>query len=104
MCTDSSTAAPSGSGGSCPYSKDNLSWAEYQVTIPMGSSVTSAAIVLTFDAETTIVFTYEIFSRNLIKSFILREVVTAVVLPLALNVQVLFVRLPILEVHSSCSM
>ena len=54
VCTDTSTAAPSGSG-SCPYSKDNVSWGEYQVTIPMGSSVTSAAIVLTFDAETTIV-------------------------------------------------
>merc|ERR1719270_129170 len=40
--------------GSCPYTKDNLSWGEYQVTIPFEPSVTSASIVLTFDAETTI--------------------------------------------------
>ena len=46
---------------SCTYSKDNLSWGEYQVTIPMETSVTSASIVLTFDAETTIVWDYKNF-------------------------------------------
>ena len=50
--------APAPTSGSCPYSKDNLSWGEYQVTIPMESSVSSASIVLTFDAETIIVQLY----------------------------------------------
>ena len=49
---------PAPAPGSCPYTKDNLSWGEYQVTIPMESSVSSASIVLTFDAETTIVQLY----------------------------------------------
>ena len=49
---------PAPATGSCPYTKDNLSWGEYQVTIPFEPSVNSASIVLTFDAETTIVQLY----------------------------------------------
>ena len=49
----------------CTYSKDNLSWGEYQVTIPLETSVNSASIVLTFDAETTIVTDNKIFWHKL---------------------------------------
>ena len=50
------TSGVTGSG-SCPYSKDNLSWAEYQVTIPMpsGTGASSFEVIMEFDAETTIV-------------------------------------------------
>ena len=52
------TSGVTGAGsGSCPYSKDNLSWAEYQVTIPMPSGTGASAflVIMEFDAETTIV-------------------------------------------------
>ena len=55
--------------GSCPYSKNNLSWGEYQVTIPIESSVNSASVVLTFDAETTIVNIFPKYSNTLIPYF-----------------------------------
>merc|ERR1711936_613530 len=50
-----SVSTPSGGSGSCPYSKDNLSSAEYQTKIdmPAGSSP-PYDIVITFDADTTI--------------------------------------------------
>ena len=60
---------PAPAPGSCPYTKDNLSWGEYQVTIPMESSVSSASIVLTFDAETTIVYIFSKCSKILIPYF-----------------------------------
>ena len=49
--------------GSCPYSQDNLSWAEYQVTIPMPGEGEPGndpdddvfTIIMEFDAGTTIV-------------------------------------------------
>ena len=61
-CTEypgSSSPGPS----SCPYSQDNLSWAEYQVTIPMpgegdpghASGVDVFTVIMKFDADTTIV-------------------------------------------------
>ena len=37
------------------HSQDNVSWAEYQVTIPVTGSTAPIAVVLTFDADTTIV-------------------------------------------------
>ena len=97
--------APAPPSGSCPYSKDNLSWGEYQVTIPMESSVSSASIVLTFDAETTIVQLLY-FQNILIFWFhIFREVVTVVVLlHLVQNAQDLFAQFLTLEVHFNCSM
>ena len=52
------TSGVTGSGsGSCPYTKDNLSWAEYQVTIPMPQGTGSSAflVIMEFDAKTTIV-------------------------------------------------
>ena len=39
----------------CPCSKDNVSWGEYQMTIPVAGSTAPIAVVLTFDAATTIV-------------------------------------------------
>ena len=39
----------------CPCSKDNVSWGEYQMTIPVAGSTAPIAVVLTFDADTTIV-------------------------------------------------
>ena len=46
-----------GGTGSCPYTKDNVSWGEYQVTIPMPSGTGAAAflVIMEFDADTTIV-------------------------------------------------
>ena len=41
----------------CPCSKDNVSWGEYQMTIPVAGSTAPIAVVLTFDAATTIVRT-----------------------------------------------
>ena len=38
-----------------PCSKDNVSWGEYQMTIPVAGSTAPIAVVLTFDAATTIV-------------------------------------------------
>ena len=56
------TSGVTGSGGtgSCPYTKDNVSWAEYQVTIPMPSGTGAAAflVIMEFDADTTIVSKY----------------------------------------------
>ena len=43
-----------------PRSKDNVSWGEYQMTIPVAGSTAPIAVVLTFDAETTIVRTLRI--------------------------------------------
>ena len=43
-----------------PCSKDNVSWGEYQMTIPVTGSTAPIAVVLTFDAETTIVRTLRI--------------------------------------------
>ena len=37
------------------HSQDNVSWGEYQVTIPVTGSTAPIAVVLTFDADTTIV-------------------------------------------------
>merc|ERR1712203_479504 len=48
-------ATTPGGGGGCNYPKDNVSWGEYQTKIPMPSSTSSPyAVVVTFDAETTI--------------------------------------------------
>jgi len=59
-CTDTTgsvtmaaTSAAAGGAG-CPYSKDNVSWGEYQMTIPVAGSTAPIAVVLTFDAATTI--------------------------------------------------
>ena len=52
------TSGVTGSGGtgSCPYTKDNVSWAEYQVTIPMPSGGSAPyTVIMKFDADTTIV-------------------------------------------------
>ena len=52
------TSGVTGSGtGSCPYTKDNVSSGEYQVTIPMpqGTGASSFEVIMKFDAETTIV-------------------------------------------------
>ena len=58
-CSEFPSTVTSGvtGSGSCPYSKDNLSWAEYQVTIPMpsGTGASSFEVIMEFDAETTIV-------------------------------------------------
>merc|ERR1712129_314786 len=41
--------------GTCPHSKDNVSWGEYQTKIRMPSGVYSPyTVVITFDDETTI--------------------------------------------------
>merc|ERR1711997_454320 len=48
------TAGSGGSGGGCPYDKINLSWGEYQVKIPMPGGSASYAVVIKFDADTTI--------------------------------------------------
>merc|ERR1711997_1076451 len=49
------TASAGGGGGSCPYSKDNVSWGEYQAKIPMPSGTSPPyTVVITFDADTTI--------------------------------------------------
>merc|ERR1711981_1559128 len=62
-CTDTGSSttsggmstSPSGGSGSCPYTKDNLSWGEYQTKIPMPSGGSSPYnVVITFDADTTI--------------------------------------------------
>ena len=53
-CDGRPTEDPSSS--SCPYTKDNVSWGEYQVTIPMPSGApASSTVVMVFDADTTIV-------------------------------------------------
>ena len=63
-CTEyPGTSSPAPGPGSCPYSQDNLSWAEYQVTIPMpgegdpghASGVDVFTVIMKFDADTTIV-------------------------------------------------
>ena len=57
-CTEypSSTTSGNSGTGSCPYSKDNVSWGEYQVTIPMPAGApASSTVVMVFDADTTIV-------------------------------------------------
>ena len=58
--TGTSTTPSGGAGGSgsCPYSKDNVSWGEYQAKIPMPSGTSPPyTVVITFDADTTIVMT-----------------------------------------------
>ena len=46
----------SGGSGSCPYTKDNVSSGEYQVTIPMPSGTSAPyTVIMKFDADTTIV-------------------------------------------------
>ena len=53
----------SGGSGSCPYTKDNVSSGEYQVTIPMPGEGEPGndpdddvfTIIVEFDADTTIV-------------------------------------------------
>ena len=56
--TPAGSTASSGGGGSCPYSKDNVSWGEYQATIPMPAGTSPPyTVVITFDADTTIVMT-----------------------------------------------
>ena len=64
-CSESSASVTSGltgsgGSGSCPYTKDSVSWAEYQVTIPMTSGTGDAAflVIMEFDADTTIVSAY----------------------------------------------
>merc|ERR1711997_1374567 len=53
--TPAGSTASSGGGGSCPYSKDNVSWGEYQAKIPMPSGTSPPyTVVITFDADTTI--------------------------------------------------
>merc|ERR1712106_156017 len=54
-CKETGSTAASGGGGSCPYTKDNVSWGEYQTSITMPSGVSSPyEVVITFDADTTI--------------------------------------------------
>merc|ERR1711872_857467 len=54
-CTEEGTTVAGAGGGECAYSKDNLSWAEYQTKIGMPSSASSPYnVVITFDADTTI--------------------------------------------------
>ena len=54
----------SGGTGSCPYTKDNVSWGEYQVTIPMpsGTGASYFTVIMEFDADTTIVSQSYFFS------------------------------------------
>ena len=48
-------AAPSQCSATCPYTKDNLSWGEYQTKIRMPRGESSPyTVVIEFDAETTI--------------------------------------------------
>merc|ERR1712123_523055 len=57
QCTGGATtvAASSGGSGTCPYTKDNVSWGEYQTKIGMPAGASSPyAVVITFDAATTI--------------------------------------------------
>ena len=69
-CSEYPTSVSSGvtgsgaTGSGCPYTKDNVSWGEYQVTIPMPSGTGAAyfSVILEFDADTTIV------SRSLFSS------------------------------------
>ena len=51
------TSGVTGAGsGSCPYTKDNVSSGEYQVTIPMPSGTSAPyTVIMKFDADTTIV-------------------------------------------------
>jgi len=54
-CTEEGTTVAGAGAGECAYSKDNLSWAEYQTKIGMPSSASSPYnVVITFDADTTI--------------------------------------------------
>ena len=66
-------------------------------------SVSSASIVLTFDAETTIVTDDMIVWQKFIH-FYFREVATVVALLQLLNVLDLFAQFLILEVHFNYSM
>jgi hypothetical protein len=53
---------PGGSAG-CDYSKDNLSWGEYQTKVPMPASASAPyTVMITFDADTTIVMLVSLFS------------------------------------------
>ena len=56
-----------------PCSKDNVSWGEYQMTIPVAGSTAPIAVVLTFDAETTIVRTLRI-TYNIQYTIVLEKV------------------------------
>eukprot|EP00090_Calanus_glacialis_P018057 TRINITY_DN2799_c0_g1_i1.p1 TRINITY_DN2799_c0_g1~~TRINITY_DN2799_c0_g1_i1.p1 ORF type:complete len:209 (-),score=34.71 TRINITY_DN2799_c0_g1_i1:185-772(-) len=47
--------ATTGSAGTCPFTKDNVSWGEYQTKIPMPSGMSSPyTVIMKFDAVTTI--------------------------------------------------
>ena len=50
------TSGVTGSG-SCPYTKDNVYWGGYHVTIPMpsGTGASTFLVIMEFDADTTIV-------------------------------------------------
>merc|ERR1712123_451988 len=57
QCTGGATtvAAPAGGSGTCPYTKDNVSWGEYQTKIGMPAGASSPyTVVITFDTVTTI--------------------------------------------------
>merc|ERR1712055_68759 len=54
-CLAGTTPSSSGDSGTCPYTKDNVSWGEYQTKIGMDTATSAPyTVVITFDSVTTI--------------------------------------------------
>merc|ERR1711936_432383 len=54
-CLAGTTPSSSGGSGTCPYTKDNVSWGEYQTKIGMDTGTSAPyTVVITFDSVTTI--------------------------------------------------
>ena len=54
LVTVLSRDCPAAQHPECDYGKDNVSWGEYQTSIPVPCAHEKCAIELTFDTETTI--------------------------------------------------
>merc|ERR1711909_134761 len=64
QCEESGVTAAAGGGRACDYSKDNLSWGEYQTKLAMPAGVSPPyEVVMTFDAVTVTVPTPQLVTN-----------------------------------------